>query len=803
MAAADFDYRFEGAHKYADPLSDLSVSRFTSMDPLEIWAIPAADIVNIYKKRGFFNVSENQLSQCVFLGLQITRANKALGKYLFPALAPQTPFFTNELFHYHKGGILSMAVDVAECWKSAVNWFMIGNMSSKCKHMATAYSSFTSSRRRHDTLKDARWKEDFSADSHFKKCVLMENGNILRSLLDMTGLFPHYFCSFSSLLSHSFYNLQSLLSNTNIPLDLDLESSSFIMTKAVNRSRATRFLAKVRSLIILVSSSASSIWYAANELVSPTCTSLSNTPSIILHLDKEADLFGSSVAVLVDPFHLQGSLVAISAPGHSRSDLFMNGAVYIVRWQNITDRLSFTSTIDQSHSRPFKISELKPHVLSLFPPPPPPSAGSAAAVAQNKCEMGQAGARFGNSMAVLDFNLDGIDDLVVSAPFHGSTDDRPDGCVYIYYGLGKSRSGGPFRSDGKADVIISGAVFGNREGESPWNDARALSLGEKVVAEDVDGDGNPDLLILSPHSTPFFGAHQVGQVYIFLARARPRWRPVDLNANDADFLMTGSSLYGLFGSDVFVFNADSKTLIAVGAPGTADTPGLHTPGALYIYMIDFKKKNGAVLSFLDRIDGQVHQGRFGSSISGPFQVAQSWHGTKFSILVCSSSETSNSSIPRLANLPGIFVAPSQGGYQAGICRGIDFQLNYSTSQPPPSPYFSGYTLAGSSSFAWLGNSLVSLSRQSDLFFISEPTVDAERGRVYMIRYPAESFATTQPIQDSTSFEKCFRGQERHDRFGSSLSYSDPIQALFVGSMRTKSEKSFSGELRVVLPMLPL
>lgn len=139
MAAADFGGNFEAGHKYADPLSDISISRFTSMSYLDGFQVPVTDIVKIYQIRGFENVTERQISQCVFLIQQITKANQAFGKYLFPILSPKTPFFTKELFHYHKGGILNMAVNVADCWLIAFDWFLTGVI-TPCQHLAGAFT---------------------------------------------------------------------------------------------------------------------------------------------------------------------------------------------------------------------------------------------------------------------------------------------------------------------------------------------------------------------------------------------------------------------------------------------------------------------------------------------------------------------------------------------------------------------------------------------------------------------------------------------------------------------------------------
>lgn len=98
-------------------------------------------------------------------------------------------------------------------------------------------------------------------------------------------------------------------------------------------------------------------------------------------------------------------------------------------------------------------------------------------------------AKFGMSMASLDFNHDGFIDLVVGSPsygyVYGSSPSR--GKVYIYYG------GTTFNSDTPASVTLEGTY----NGATGWKILEVYNVG------DINGDGFDDLCIrdYAPWST--------------------------------------------------------------------------------------------------------------------------------------------------------------------------------------------------------------------------------------------------------------------------------------------------------------
>lgn len=88
--------------------------------------------------------------------------------------------------------------------------------------------------------------------------------------------------------------------------------------------------------------------------------------------------------------------------------------------------------------------------------------------------------RLGSGLASMDLNGDGVEDLLLSAPYE-DTQASAAGAVYVFYG-GSSLSGDLDASD--ADLTLLGAAATDRMG---LNTPRALG--------DVDGDGQDDLMV--------------------------------------------------------------------------------------------------------------------------------------------------------------------------------------------------------------------------------------------------------------------------------------------------------------------
>ncbi|NWV61043.1 PHLD phospholipase, partial [Malurus elegans] len=102
--------------------------------------------------------------------------------------------------------------------------------------------------------------------------------------------------------------------------------------------------------------------------------------------------------------------------------------------------------------------------------------------------------RFGSALAVLDFNEDGMPDLAIGAPSVGSQSLTYKGAVYIYFGS----EGRGFASQPNITITCQYSY---------------CNLGWSLLAADVDGNGNADLVVGSPYAPG--GGKQRGFVVAF------------------------------------------------------------------------------------------------------------------------------------------------------------------------------------------------------------------------------------------------------------------------------------------------
>jgi hypothetical protein len=144
---------------------------------------------------------------------------------------------------------------------------------------------------------------------------------------------------------------------------------------------------------------------------------------------------------------------------------------------------------------------------------------------------------FGEYIAVGDFNKDGKDDIVISAP-DASGGGINRGEVYIYYGADYSG----IVTTNSANTIIYGIADGDKIGCLP------------LILEDVVGDNNIDLIIGAPLS--FGGGLQRGEAYIFYGPLQKGY----LLASSANSIIKGQVNNENFGSRIVLNKVNNDNI---------------------------------------------------------------------------------------------------------------------------------------------------------------------------------------------------------------------------------------------------
>ena len=195
-----------------------------------------------------------------------------------------------------------------------------------------------------------------------------------------------------------------------------------------------------------------------------------------------------------------------------------------------------------------------------------PAVGGIESLASSTISGSFASGMAGASVATLDFNDDGSDDLIIGASRADVTESGTSGSgkVHIFYG---DLTGDMNTAD--ADATIYGIRNGQRLGE------------ELHAGGDIDGDGLPDIAIGAPRT----GTHdyRAGSVLLFNGAVDSLSGSVSADDRDSELISTEREMsFGAAVQFIGDTNGDGLDDLLIGAPGSSEH-GDNT-GAAMLYL---------------------------------------------------------------------------------------------------------------------------------------------------------------------------------------------------------------------------
>ncbi|KAG0331686.1 Glycosylphosphatidylinositol specific phospholipase D1, partial [Podila horticola] len=468
------------------------------------------------------------LSHCMRNGFAGAQANARLGSQLFPVYA------SKQVENYPMGGLRDMTEWTVECWNGLAEYLDEDRHLPSKPDASTEVNSTTFNlcyalwedrAKNNDTTKRYRHdhRRNVNVDIVEAQSRLRDAGMTVRTSTDsITGM-----VTFSIVRSH--------VANAE-PEDLEVapNQQDNLQPQDQIASTAGQFPSPPMPLKMYNKDTSDMVAAPSSLKVPNICSPADNGDesdgTVTLYLPSEYASFGHSV--VYGDFDGDGETdLAVGSP-HVTMDPMVpsQGSVFVVRGQSLFsgDRLSTCKGSSSTPEAQFKDSTdvrlLASRILHGDPLQPQ--------------------SRFGWSMAVVDLNQDGIDDLAIGAPGHGAIDLTYTGSVFVYFGhLDTGLSMEP-------DVTIYLNKTTTTAGIKSRKDTLA-GLGYSLQGMDLTGTGYRDLIISMPMASVVAEngtiSRQAGRVLAFLAESLHLGHTLD---TDRDWELQGSRAFDWFGSAI-------------------------------------------------------------------------------------------------------------------------------------------------------------------------------------------------------------------------------------------------------------
>ncbi|KAG2236049.1 hypothetical protein INT48_008143 [Thamnidium elegans] len=145
MANSDFHGNTKEAHLAADAGAEFTLRHSNSLSYLnQTWQVPVKDIIEIYK-RLYNNGSDKKvpanshLKYCMATAFAASKIDVEFGKLMFGYYGSKSPFLTEEMYSYYRGGIEDMSASVTDCYVELVHAFEYGSIHTSPDTLCASY----------------------------------------------------------------------------------------------------------------------------------------------------------------------------------------------------------------------------------------------------------------------------------------------------------------------------------------------------------------------------------------------------------------------------------------------------------------------------------------------------------------------------------------------------------------------------------------------------------------------------------------------------------------------------------------